>query len=152
MFGFVKKIGKGIASAGKAVVKSPVLAATVTGVAMVFPPAAPVAVGVVAANRVVNALDKKAPKKLRAVAQQVVKNTAVLAKTSPDAAKALNALKLAAKAKSQGKALKHTSAPGVTKRLPPKLVKPAASSGTIVQGFLISPQGRISRGSFRKTA
>jgi hypothetical protein len=94
-FGFLKKIGKSIGKAAKSVgkaarsvVKNPLVRMTVTGAALVFPPAAPAAAALIVADKVLTAAESGDAAK-KAIAKGVIARTAGLAaKGDPNAKRA----------------------------------------------------------------
>lgn len=92
----VKKAGKAIGKIGKAIIKSPITKVIGVGLSFIVPPAgAAMTAAVIAADKVIRALESKDPKK-RAKAEQLIKNTNKAAKRgSPGADAGLRALTIA---------------------------------------------------------
>lgn len=64
MFGFIKKAAKSVVNVAKVVTK--VTKPIATGVAIVYPPAAPIAAGVFVADKALNAVQPATPKRVSA--------------------------------------------------------------------------------------
>jgi len=155
IFDSIAKPFKAVGKIAKKVIRSPVLKATAMGAAFVFPPiGVPAAAAVVAADKVVGALDKGGRK--AAAARKLLKPTLSAAKSGDkDAARGARALTLAARLRKQGIPVRTAVARARVKQAVARrpvarsAARPAAGA---MRGVLVLPGGRVVTGTFQRTA
>lgn len=158
----VAKVGnvvQAVGKAAKAVVKSPYLKAAVGGLAMVMPVMAPVAAGLVAADKLISAAENAADKARQLTAVKMIRATAALAKSgNKDAARAFKALAVVRKKKQELNAMtpaqraERARAMALKEREQRALLAAAkaAKNAPKLDGYLVTKDGRIVRGRYLK--
>jgi hypothetical protein len=153
----VASVAKPIAKVTKAVIRSPYLKAGVTGLALVFPAAAPIAAGLVAADKLIS-MAESADKVRADAAKAMIAATKVASKTSKDAKKAWAGLKLTFKQRKQVRGMtdaqraERNRVVALKERENRALLAAAraAQNAPKLNGYLVTPDGRITRGRFLK--
>jgi hypothetical protein len=153
----VAKVAKPVASIGKAIIRSPYVKAGVTGLALVFPAAAPIAAGLVAADKLIS-MAESADKVRADAAKAMIAATKVASKTSKDANKAWAGLKLTFKKRKEVRGMtdaqraERNRVVALKEREDRALLAAAKAvrNAPKLNGYLVTPDGRITRGRYIK--
>lgn len=171
--GFFKRLSRGVKSVAKgavkvastagkvakAVVRSPYLKTAVGGLAMVMPVMAPVAAGLVAADKLISAAENAADKARQLAAVKMIRATASLAKGGDAAAqRAFKALAIVRKKKQELKVMTPAQRAERARTLALKereerallAAAKAAKNAPKLNGYLVTPDGRIVKGRYLK--
>lgn len=154
----VAKVAKPIAKVTKAIVRSPYVQAGVGGLAMVFPVAAPLAAGLVAADKLIS-MAESADKVRADAAKAMIAATKVAAKTNPEAARAMKGMKavyqkrLEVRGMTDAQRAERNRVIALKEREDRALLAAAraAQNAPKLSGYLVTPDGRITRGRFLKS-
>lgn len=167
--GFFKRLSRGVKKIGRTVVKpvakvaraaihSPYVQAGLSGVAMVFPVAAPLAAGVIAADKLLTMAEKGAAD-VKKAARDMIGNTKKLAAAgNPGAARAMRGIKAVFDRRRQVAAMspaaraQYNAQAAESEREKAALLAAARKHAKALRlgGHLITKDGRILRGTFVK--
>jgi uncharacterized membrane protein len=153
----VAKVAKPIAKVGKAIIRNPYIKAGVAGLALVFPVAAPLAAGMVAADKLIS-MAESADKVRADAAKAMIAATKTAAKTSKEASKAWAGLSLVYKKRKEvagmtdAQRAERNRIVALKEREDRALLAAAraAQNAPKLNGYLVTPDGRIVRGKFLK--
>lgn len=154
----VAKVAKPLAAVGKAIVKSPYVKAAVGGMALVMPVLAPVAAGLVAADKLIS-MAESADKARRDVAKGMIQATKVLAgKGDVAAQRGFKALKAVYQKKKQLRGMtdaqraERARVVALKEREDRALLAAAraAQRAPKLEGLLVTKDGRIQKGRYIK--
>ena len=157
----VKAVGRAVAPVGKiakAIIRNPYVKAGVAGLALVFPVAAPLAAGLVAADKLIS-MAESADKVRADAAKAMIAATKTAAKTSKDASKAWAGLKTVFKKRKEvagmtdAQRAERNRVVALREREDRALLAAAkaARNAPKLNGYLVTPDGRITRGLFLKS-
>jgi hypothetical protein len=154
----VAKVAKPVAKITKAVIRSPYVKAGVTGLAMVFPATAPIAAGLVAADKLIS-MAESADKVRADAAKAMIAATKVAAKTSKDASKAWKGMQVVFKKRKEIQGMtdaqraERNRVTALQERENRALLAAAraAKNAPKLNGYLVTPDGRITKGKYLKS-